>query len=56
MARAPTMADLNCRVELLAAGHLNPQIGLLDSWDNVSAAAGASLGRRVAGKAVLDVS
>jgi NADPH2:quinone reductase len=54
--RAPFNADLDYLVELLAAGELDPQIGLRDSWDNVSAAAEALLGRRVPGKAVLDVS
>nr|WP_051574271.1 zinc-binding dehydrogenase [Mycobacterium sp. URHB0044] len=54
--RAPFSADLDYLVELLAAGQLDPQIGLRDSWDNVTAAAEALLGRRVQGKAVLDVS
>jgi NADPH:quinone reductase-like Zn-dependent oxidoreductase len=54
--RAPFSADLAYLVELLAAGQLDPQIGLRDSWDNVTAAAEALLGRRVPGKAVLDVS
>jgi NADPH:quinone reductase-like Zn-dependent oxidoreductase len=54
--RVPLKADLDYLVELLAAGQLDPQVGLRDSWDNVSAAAEALLGRRVAGKAVLDVS
>ncbi|MDT5238388.1 MAG: NADPH:quinone reductase [Mycobacterium sp.] len=54
--REPFQADLNYLVELLATGQLDPQIGLRDSWDNVSGAAEALLDRRVAGKAVLDVS
>jgi NADPH:quinone reductase-like Zn-dependent oxidoreductase len=54
--RAPIGADLDYLVELLATGRLDPQIGLRDSWDNVSGAAEALLSRRVAGKAVLDVS
>jgi NADPH:quinone reductase-like Zn-dependent oxidoreductase len=54
--RAPLKADLEYLVELLATGQLDPQVGLRDSWDNVSAAAEALLGRQVAGKAVLDVS
>jgi NADPH:quinone reductase-like Zn-dependent oxidoreductase len=53
--REPFQADLNYLVELLATGQLDPQIGLRDSWDNVSGAAEALLGRRVAGKVVLDV-
>lgn len=53
--RAPFQADLEYLVALLAAGQLDPQIGLSDSWDNVSQAADALLSRRVAGKAVLDV-
>jgi NADPH:quinone reductase-like Zn-dependent oxidoreductase len=54
--REPFEPDLNYLVELLATGQLDPQIGLRDSWDNVTAAAEALLGRRVPGKAVLDVS
>jgi NADPH:quinone reductase-like Zn-dependent oxidoreductase len=54
--REPFQADLNYLVELLATGQLDPQIGLRDSWDNVSGAAEALLDRRVAGKVVLDVS
>jgi NADPH:quinone reductase len=42
-------------VELLAAGELDPQIGLRTSWTEVSEAAQALLDRRAAGKAVLDV-
>jgi NADPH2:quinone reductase len=53
--RTPFNADLDYLVELLAAGELDPQIGLHDSWDNVSAAAGALLNRTVPGKVVLDV-
>jgi NADPH2:quinone reductase len=53
--REPLQADLNYLVELLATGQLDPQIGLRDSWDNVSGAAEALLDRRVAGKVVLDV-
>src|SRR5882757_6535483 len=54
--REPFEPDLNYLVELLATGQLDPQIGLRDSWDNVSGAAEALLDRRVAGKVVLDVS
>jgi NADPH:quinone reductase-like Zn-dependent oxidoreductase len=53
--RAPFDADLRYLLDLLATGQLDPQIGLRDSWDNVSSAADALLSRRVAGKAVLDV-
>ncbi|MEE6164253.1 MULTISPECIES: zinc-binding dehydrogenase [unclassified Mycolicibacterium] len=53
--RAPFQADLQYLLTLLADGELDPQIGLRDSWDNISAAAQALLGRRVAGKAVLRV-
>ncbi|MBB5164082.1 zinc-binding dehydrogenase [Mycobacterium sp. AZCC_0083] len=53
--REPFQADLNYLVELLATSQLDPQIGLRDSWDNVSGAAEALLDRRVAGKVVLDV-
>ncbi|KAA0083375.1 alcohol dehydrogenase [Mycolicibacterium sp. P9-64] len=54
--REPFQGDLEYLLELLASGQLDPQIGLRDSWDNVSAAAEALLDRRVAGKAVLEVS
>ena len=40
---------------MLAAGYIDPQIGLRASWDEVSEAAEALLDRRVAGKAILDV-
>jgi NADPH:quinone reductase-like Zn-dependent oxidoreductase len=42
-------------LELLAAGELDPQVGLRAPWTEVADAAEALLGRRVAGKAVLDV-
>ncbi|CAN5604223.1 zinc-binding dehydrogenase [soil metagenome] len=54
--RTPFGPDLEYLLTLLAAGQLDPQIGLRESWDNVSAAAEALLGRAVAGKAVLTVS
>ncbi|MGX9790146.1 zinc-binding dehydrogenase [Mycobacterium sp. MMS18-G62] len=54
--RAPFGTDLNYLLKLLGAGELDPQIGLRASWEDVSEAAEALLGRRVAGKAVLDVS
>ncbi|MGV9798994.1 zinc-binding dehydrogenase [Mycobacterium sp. NPDC003449] len=53
--RTPIEADLRYLLTLLADGELDPQIGLRDSWDNVSDAAQALLGRQVAGKAVLRV-
>jgi len=53
--RAPFGADLAYLVKLLAASEIDPQIGLRTSWEDVSHAAEALLGRRVAGKAVLDV-
>jgi NADPH:quinone reductase len=53
--RTPFRPDLVYLVELLAAGDLDPQVGLRLSWDQVSEAAEALLDRRVAGKAVLDV-
>ena len=53
--RTPFDRDLTYLVELLAAGELDPQIGLRTSWNDVSEAAVALLDRRVAGKAVLDV-
>jgi NADPH2:quinone reductase len=53
--RTPFRADLDYLLTLLADGELDPQIGLRDSWNNVSAAAEALLNRTVAGKAVLRV-
>ncbi|AKS33445.1 zinc-binding dehydrogenase [Mycolicibacterium goodii] len=52
----PLGQDLSYLLTLLADGELDPQIGLRDSWENVSTAAAALLGRTVAGKAVLRVS
>jgi NADPH2:quinone reductase len=56
MVRTPFRADLEYLLALVADGELDPQIGLRDSWDNVSEAAEALLNRQVAGKAVLKVS
>jgi NADPH:quinone reductase-like Zn-dependent oxidoreductase len=53
--RTPFGADLGYLVALLAAGEIDPQIGLRSSWNEVSDAAAALLDRRVAGKVVLDV-
>jgi NADPH:quinone reductase len=53
--RTPFGPDLGYLVELLAAGQIDPQIGLRTSWTDVSEAAEALLDRRVAGKVVLDV-
>ncbi|MDV3128285.1 zinc-binding dehydrogenase [Mycobacterium sp. 21AC1] len=53
--RAPFHDDLRYLLGLLADGELDPQIGLRDSWENISAAAEALLNRKVAGKAVLRV-
>jgi NADPH:quinone reductase len=53
--RTPFRPDLGYLVELLAAGKIDPQIGLRTSWTEVSKAAEALLDRGVAGKAVLDV-
>ena len=48
-------ADLPYLVSLLEAGELDPQIGWRGSWDRASEAAAALRGRRVRGKAVLEV-
>lgn len=48
-------SDLAVLVELLAEGNLAVSIGWWGSWDEVADAAVALLGRRVPGKAVLDV-
>jgi NADPH:quinone reductase-like Zn-dependent oxidoreductase len=47
--------DLAYLVSLVAAGALDPQIGWRGSWDRAGEAADALLGRRVRGKAVLEV-
>jgi NADPH:quinone reductase len=48
-------ADLATLVSLLADGRLVAEIGWRGPWDRVAEAADALAGRRVAGKAVLDV-
>jgi NADPH:quinone reductase-like Zn-dependent oxidoreductase len=53
--RTPFAADLAYLVELVAEGELDPQVGLRTSWVDVADAATALLGRKVAGKAVLDL-
>jgi NADPH:quinone reductase len=47
--------DLGFLVSLLSAGELDPQVGWRGSWDRAGEAAAALLGRRVRGKAVLEV-
>jgi NADPH2:quinone reductase len=48
-------ADLPYLVSLLEAGQLDPQIGWRGSWDRAGEAADALIGRRVRGKAILEV-
>jgi NADPH2:quinone reductase len=48
--------DLSFLVGLVAAGELDPQIDWRGPWDKVADAAEALLGRKVRGKAVLEVS
>lgn len=48
--------DLAYLAGLVAAGRLDPQIGWRGSWERFEEAVRALLGRRVAGKAVLEVS
>ncbi len=48
-------ADLRRLADLVAAGQLDPQIDLTESWDRAADAIDALLDRRVAGKAVLTV-
>jgi NADPH:quinone reductase-like Zn-dependent oxidoreductase len=48
-------ADLSYLVSLLAAGQLDPQIGWCGSWERVDEAADALIGRRVRGKAILEL-
>lgn len=47
--------DLAYLTGLLEAGELDPQVGWRSSWDQAADAAEALLGRRIRGKAVLDV-
>jgi NADPH2:quinone reductase len=47
--------DLADLAALAAAGRLDPQVGWRGSWEDVAEAADALLGRRVLGKAVLEV-
>ncbi|WP_369408984.1 zinc-binding dehydrogenase [Herbidospora cretacea] len=47
--------DLSTLLGHVAAGRLSPEIGWQGPWDRIAEAAGALLGRRVAGKAVLKV-
>jgi NADPH:quinone reductase-like Zn-dependent oxidoreductase len=48
-------ADLPYLVSLLEAGELDPQIGWRGTWDQAGEAAAALKGRRVRGKAILEV-
>jgi NADPH2:quinone reductase len=48
--------DLEFLVGLVAAGELDPQIGWRGPWEKAADAAAALVGRKVRGKAVLDVS
>lgn len=47
--------DLAWLADLLAAGRLDPQVSWRGSWDRAGEATGALLGRRLHGKAVLEV-
>jgi NADPH:quinone reductase-like Zn-dependent oxidoreductase len=47
--------DLAYLAALVAAGSLDPQVGWRGPWDDVATAADALFGRRVPGKAVLEV-
>ncbi|MGO4427045.1 zinc-binding dehydrogenase, partial [Streptomyces sp. MCAF7] len=53
--RSPFGPDLAYLVSLLAKGRLDPQIGWRGSWERAPEAVAALLGRRVRGKAVLDI-
>ncbi|MEU5639866.1 zinc-binding dehydrogenase [Streptomyces milbemycinicus] len=53
--RSPFGPDLTYLVSLLAKGRLDPQIGWRGSWERAPEAVAALLGRRVRGKAVLDI-
>ncbi|MER6141060.1 zinc-binding dehydrogenase [Streptomyces sparsogenes] len=47
--------DLAALVGLVARGEVSPEIGWRGSWERIADAADALLGRRVPGKAVLDI-
>jgi hypothetical protein len=47
--------DLAYLVDLMARRRLDPQVGWRGSWRRAAEAADALLGRRVPGKAVLDI-
>ena len=49
-------ADLAYLMDLVASGELDPQVGWRGPWETAADAADALLGRKVRGKAVLDVS
>ncbi len=48
--------DLTWLAQQVAAGHLDPQIAWRGGWEDVATAAQALVGRKLHGKAVLDVS
>ena len=48
-------ADIEQLLALVAAGRLDPQVGWRGSWDRAGEAAEALRGRRVAGKAVVEI-
>ena len=48
-------ADMGALAQLLARGELDPQVDWRGDWSRIGEAAEALLGRRIAGKAVLDV-
>jgi NADPH:quinone reductase len=47
--------DIEELLALVAAGRLDPQIGWRGPWDRIADAVAALRGRRVAGKAVVDI-
>jgi NADPH2:quinone reductase len=56
MMGAELAGDLAVLVGMLAEGRLDPQIGRRGDWKDVASAVEALFARRIAGKAVLDVS
>ena len=48
-------ADIERLLGLVAAGRLDPQVGWRGPWDRAGEAADALRGRRVAGKAVVEI-
>jgi len=51
----PVAADLETLVRLVATDRLHPEIGSVESWENIAAVIEALIARRIRGKAVLTI-